>query len=79
MPVDSKVDLATLRFIVASRVLAVRLPREPLDAPFALWAGASLSLWTLREYVGDEGVGGPGHSAQITKPLICKAKLTIES
>ncbi len=31
------VDLATLRYVAASRVLAVRLPREALDTPFGLW------------------------------------------
>jgi hypothetical protein len=31
------IDLPTLRFVAASRVLAVRLPREALDTPFGLW------------------------------------------
>jgi hypothetical protein len=31
------VDLPTLRYIAASRVLTVRLPREALDIPFRLW------------------------------------------
>lgn len=32
-----KVDLPTLRFVAASRTLAIRLPREALDTPFVLW------------------------------------------
>jgi hypothetical protein len=32
-----KIDLTTLRFVAASRTLAVRMPREAFDAPFALW------------------------------------------
>lgn len=32
-----KVDLPTLRFVAASRALALRLPRETLDTPFGLW------------------------------------------
>jgi len=32
-----KVDLPTLRFVAASRTLAIRLPREAFDTPFALW------------------------------------------
>lgn len=31
------IDLPTLRYIAASRTLVVRLPRESLDTPFALW------------------------------------------
>jgi hypothetical protein len=31
------VDLPTLRYVAASRMLAVKLPREPLDTPFGLW------------------------------------------
>lgn len=31
------VDLPTLRYVAACRVLAVRLPREALDTPFGLW------------------------------------------
>ena len=32
-----KIDLPTLRFLAASQTLAVRMPQEPLDTPFALW------------------------------------------
>ena len=32
-----KMDLPTLRFLAASRTLAVLLPQEPLDTPFELW------------------------------------------
>jgi hypothetical protein len=32
-----QVDLPTLRFIAASRLLTVRMPQEPLDTPFGLW------------------------------------------
>ncbi|MFI4891471.1 MAG: hypothetical protein ACHQIL_13155 [Steroidobacterales bacterium] len=32
-----KVDVATLRFIAASREIMLRLPQEPLDIPFRLW------------------------------------------
>jgi hypothetical protein len=31
------IDLPTLRFVAASRSLAVQLPREALDTPFGLW------------------------------------------
>jgi hypothetical protein len=31
------IDLPTLRYLAASRVLAVRLPQEALDTPFGLW------------------------------------------
>jgi hypothetical protein len=39
-----KVDLPTLRFIATSTVLAVRLPQEPLDTPFRLWADGRAAL-----------------------------------
>ena len=39
-----RVDLATLRFVAASRVLAVRLPQEPLDTDFSLWTDGRASL-----------------------------------
>jgi len=38
------VDLGTLRFIAASRDLRVRLPQEPLDLPFTLWADGREAL-----------------------------------
>jgi hypothetical protein len=39
-----KVDLPTLHFIAGSRVLAVRMPQEPLDTPFGLWRDGRASL-----------------------------------
>jgi len=39
-----KIDLPTLRFIAASTRLAVRLPQEPLDVPFQLWADGRAAL-----------------------------------
>jgi hypothetical protein len=50
-----KVDLATLRFIAASRMLVVRLPQEPLDTPFALWADGRASLGKFVEAQGIRG------------------------
>jgi hypothetical protein len=44
-----KVDLPTLRFIAASTVLAVRLPQEPLDVPFHLWADGRAALADFAE------------------------------
>jgi hypothetical protein len=48
-----KVDLPTLRFIAASPVLAVRMPQEPLDTPFSLWADGRASL---AEFVEAQGI-----------------------
>jgi hypothetical protein len=39
-----KVDLPTLRFIAASRLLAVRMPQESLDTPFGLWGDGRARL-----------------------------------
>lgn len=38
------VDVATLRFIAASRKLTVYMPQEPLDTPFGLWEDGRKSL-----------------------------------
>jgi hypothetical protein len=38
------VDVATLRFIATSRELAVRMPQESLDAPFAMWGDGRSAL-----------------------------------
>jgi hypothetical protein len=38
------VDEATLRFIAESRELAVRMPQESLDTPFALWEDGRKAL-----------------------------------
>jgi hypothetical protein len=38
------VDVATLRFIAASRGLTVYMPQEPLDTPFGLWEDGRKSL-----------------------------------
>jgi hypothetical protein len=47
-----KVDLPTLRFIAASRVLAVRLPQEPLDTQFGLWTDGRAGLARFVEAQG---------------------------
>jgi hypothetical protein len=38
------VDLATLRFIAASRQLSLQMPQESLDTPFALWDDGRAAL-----------------------------------
>ena len=50
-----KVDLPTLQFIAASRQLVVRLPQEPLDTPFGLWADGRGSL---TQFVAAQGARG---------------------
>jgi hypothetical protein len=39
-----RVDLATLRFVAASRTLLVRMPQELLDTPFSLWKDGRVDL-----------------------------------
>jgi hypothetical protein len=50
-----KVDLPTLRFIAASRMLSLRLPQEPLNTPFALWRDGRASL---TEFVQSQDIRG---------------------
>ena len=38
------VDVSTLRFIAESRELAVRMPQESLDTPFAMWEDGRKAL-----------------------------------
>jgi type IV pilus biogenesis protein CpaD/CtpE len=38
------VDLATLAYIAGSQQIRARLPDEPLDSPFTLWADGSAAL-----------------------------------
>ena len=47
-----RVDVATLRFIAASRELAVRMPQESLDAPFAIWEDGRRALARFLERAG---------------------------
>jgi hypothetical protein len=42
-------DAATLRYLASSRTLAVRLPQERLEAPFALWGDGRAAL---RDFLG---------------------------
>jgi hypothetical protein len=49
------IDLPTLRYIAASRVLAVRLPQEVLDIPFGLWHDGRSDL---NEFVVAQGGRG---------------------
>lgn len=46
------VDVATLRFIAASRDLSVRMPQEPLDTPFGLWEDGRSSLYRFLQRAG---------------------------
>ncbi|HUX74894.1 MAG TPA: hypothetical protein VMV25_13520 [Steroidobacteraceae bacterium] len=47
-----RVDLDTLRFIARSRDLRLRMPQEPLDLPFKLWADAR---GALAQFAGPSG------------------------
>ena len=38
------VDLATLAYLAGSQQIRARLPDEPLDSPFALWADGRAAL-----------------------------------
>jgi hypothetical protein len=38
------IDVSTLRFIAASRELAVRMPQESLDTPFTVWEDGRSAL-----------------------------------
>ena len=46
------VDAALLRFIASSRELAVRMPQEPLDTPFALFEDGRPALLDFVKRVG---------------------------
>src|SRR5712664_3180841 len=46
------IDVATLRFIAASRELVVRMPQESLDTPFALWEDGRSALRRFLERAG---------------------------
>jgi len=46
------VDVATLRFIAASRELSVRMPQESLDTPFAIWEDGRSALRRFLERAG---------------------------
>ena len=47
-----KVDTGLLQFIAASRELSVRMPKEQLDTPFALWGAQGASgLHALGQFV----------------------------
>ena len=50
IPRGYKVDAATLRYIATSRELIVRLPQEPLDAPFSLWEDGRAALLRFLEH-----------------------------
>ncbi len=42
------IDVATLRFVAASRDIVLRMPKEPLDIPFRLWEDGR---GALREFI----------------------------
>jgi len=46
------IDVATLRFIAASREIVVRMPQESLDTPFAVWEDGRSALGRFLERAG---------------------------
>ena len=50
-----KMDLPTLRFLAASRTLAIRLPQEALDTPFELWRDGRPDLERFVAAQGERG------------------------
>lgn len=47
-----EIDIATLRFVAASRSLSLRLPKDTLDTPFALWRDGRSDLKRFVEASG---------------------------